>query len=79
LNYCDSFLFLAAALGRAPQLTPAGFRTGVANLGSTFASAMTFATAFDLDRHDGAASARYFAYQESCQCFQYTAKQVSVP
>lgn len=79
LNYCDSLLFLAAALNGAPELTPVGLRMGVGALGATYASAITFATAFDVDRHDGAAGARYFAYAESCLCFRYTSAVVEAP
>jgi hypothetical protein len=79
LNYCDSMLFLVAALNRAPELTPAGVRSGVAALGSGWPSAMALATKFDLNRHDGAAGARDLVYQEGCLCFQYTGKQVAVP
>lgn len=79
LNYCDSLLFYAAALDHAPSLTPAGLREGVAALGTSYQSAVTFATAFDRDRHDGAAGARYFSYREDCLCFRYTSDVIEAP
>jgi ABC-type branched-subunit amino acid transport system substrate-binding protein len=72
LNYCDSLLFLKAALDRAPNLSVGGLRAAVANLADGgFASAYTFRTAFTRDRHDGAAAYRSFRFHDDCRCVRY--------
>ena len=72
LNYCDSMLFLKAALDRAPTLSVAGLRRAVAGLtDGGFVSAYTFRTAFTRDRHDGAAAYRWFRFADDCKCVRY--------
>lgn len=72
LNYCDSLLFLKAALDRAPTLSVAGLRAAVANLADGgFTSAYTFRTRFTRDRHDGAAAYRAFRFADDCRCVRY--------
>jgi ABC-type branched-subunit amino acid transport system substrate-binding protein len=72
LNYCDSLLFLKAALDRAPALSVAGLRAAVARLADNgFASAYTFRTSFTRDRHDGAAAYRAFRFADDCNCVRY--------
>lgn len=70
--YCDAVFFLQAALARPTEITPKGLATGVARLGTSFMSSMTFRTAFPGHRLDGAAAVRIFSYDSACSCFRYT-------
>ena len=77
-NYCDGLFFLKATLDRAPELTPAGVRAMVdANV--AFESAQTFSTRFGPNRHEAAATAKYFAFDETCRCFRYTGGSRAIP
>ena len=66
---CDGARLLAAAWG---QRTADGraFIAGRQALGTSFATALTFAT--DQRRSDGAAAVRPLAYDAGCRCFAYT-------
>jgi hypothetical protein len=70
LGVCDSLLALRAAwTGRALEL-PA-FLRGLAGLGRSYLSTLTFSTDFASHR-DGAATARPLSYDASCTCFYYS-------
>ncbi|MDX6199690.1 MAG: hypothetical protein QOJ79_2841 [Actinomycetota bacterium] len=70
---CDEMHFLKAALEwGGPSVTQASFLAGVAKVGTTFAAGNTFSTVFGSSLHDGVSSARLFAYDTKCGCFNYT-------
>jgi hypothetical protein len=79
LGYCDAFLFLQAALSRAPALTVAGLRAGVDALGESHVSPLGFGTRFGPGRYDGGAGYRALAYDTACQCFSYKGPVASAP
>jgi hypothetical protein len=79
MNYCDSLLFIQAALSRAPSLTPAGFKAGAAATGASFGSPYTFSTDFGGKRADGAAAWRAFRFQPDCSCFRYEGGNRPIP
>jgi len=75
--YCDGLFFLQFLAEHAKELTPAGLRAAVADLGSTYQSAQTLEgmTSFEADRHDGASSYRVFTFDDTCGdsgCFVYS-------
>jgi hypothetical protein len=78
-NYCDGLFFLKATLDRASELTPAGVRSIVDAGGGGFESAQTFTTRFGPNRHEAAATAKYFAFDDACRCFRYTGGSRSIP
>jgi hypothetical protein len=78
-GFCSSLFFLKAALDGAPSVDVAGMRRGVEGLGTSFNSALTFATLLGNRRHDGAASARGFTYDTGCSCFRYTGARWDIP
>lgn len=70
---CDEMSFLKRALeAGGPSVTQSSFLDGVARLGSSFLAGNTFSTTFGPRQHDGVASARLFAYDGKCGCFNYT-------
>ncbi len=70
--FCDELFLLKRTLDKATALTPRGLRTQVEALGTSFNSALTFATKFGPGRHDGAAAYRPFAFVADCKCFEYS-------
>ncbi|MFN2537529.1 MAG: ABC transporter substrate-binding protein [Mycobacteriales bacterium] len=69
---CDQIFFIQDAVSRATTLTNPGFRAAAESLGSSFAPAATFTSAFAVGRlHDGASSYRLNAFIDSCSCFKY--------
>ena len=69
--YCESLLFLKAALDQAAALTPEGLEESVSRLGTSFDSAFGYATRFFPGRHDGGAAVRYTRFDEACECYLY--------
>jgi ABC-type branched-subunit amino acid transport system substrate-binding protein len=78
LGYCDDLLFLKAALDRADDLTPAGFRRSVEALGARYESPLVFATRFGPRRHDGPSAVRVLSFNSDCPCFVYVGGTRSV-
>lgn len=68
---CDQLFFLAKVLEKQSEATPAALLTGVAALGSSYQSPLTFSTAFSASRHDGADAYRLLRYKADCRCFAY--------
>ena len=68
---CDQLFFLTAVLRGQGEATPAALLNGVAALGRTFQSPLTFSTAFSATRHDGADAYRLLRYRGDCRCFAY--------
>jgi len=72
LRFCDSLFFLKDVFDRAGgTITPAALRTAAESLGSSHASALTFAAMFGAGRHDGADQVRPFRFDRGCGCFRY--------
>lgn len=71
ISYCDSLLFLKAALDRADTFDAPGLRAGVERLDTSFSSPFTFATGFGPSRHDGARVGRRLAFDNGCACYRY--------
>ena len=76
---CDTLLFLRTVLDRAADLTTEGMRAAVEQLGASYASPVTFATAFGPGRYDGAARYRILFFDTGCSCFKFTGSQRPVP
>ena len=76
---CDTLLFLRTVLDRATDLTTEGMRAAVEQLGGSYASPVTFATAFGPGRYDGAARYRVLFFDTGCSCFKFTGSQRPVP
>jgi hypothetical protein len=72
IGKCDELQFLKRALEAGGAPTREALLAGAYRLGSSWVSGMTFTTRFDARHHDGAASFRDFAWNESCSCFRYT-------
>ena len=76
MTACDNVRFLEAALDAAPQsaITRDLLASGVAALGSSYRSTITFTTHFStgLGYVTGASSYRTGKWDESCGCFAYT-------
>lgn len=68
---CDQLFFLSAALQGQSEATPTALLSGVAALGKTYRSPLTFSTAFTGVRHDGADAYRLLRYRNDCGCFAY--------
>ncbi|HEX2038184.1 MAG TPA: hypothetical protein VHF47_00465 [Acidimicrobiales bacterium] len=79
LGYCDSLLFLKAALDRTTNLTVAGLKAAVEGLGDSFNSPLTFATRFGPGRYDGPTLYRNLEYFADCKCFKYTSGPKPAP
>ena len=79
--FCDFFFFLRAGLERASALTPAGFASAVAGLGTSWQSVRTFGglTRFGPERHDASEMIRNFAWNETLGRFDYTSDPYSAP
>lgn len=71
LYLCDQLFFLSEALRGQRVATPAGLLNGVAALGTSYQSPLTFSTAFSASRHDGADAYRLLRYRNGCSCFEY--------
>jgi hypothetical protein len=76
---CDELRFFKQALEAGGAPNRQALVVGAHRLRSGFAAGMTFSTFYDPTHHDGVASARDFAYVESCGCFRYTSAAFPVP
>jgi hypothetical protein len=76
---CDTLLFLRAVLDRATDLTTEGIRVAAEQLGTSYGSPVTFATAFGPGRYDGATRYRILFFDTSCSCYKFTGSQRPVP
>jgi hypothetical protein len=73
VTICEALWFLQAAIDHAPApLSPLSLRQGVANLGTSYASAMTLTSRVIPGEPGTAAEYRPFGYQASCTCLAYT-------
>jgi hypothetical protein len=71
LYLCDQLFFLKDAFERAADVSIPAFLRGVAGLGSSYQSPLTFATRFSATQHDGAQGYRPLRYSTGCGCFHY--------
>lgn len=71
LYLCDQLFFLRDAMRGQREVTPAALLQGVAGLGSSYRSPLTFSTAFSAVRHDGADAYRLLRFRSQCSCFAY--------
>jgi ABC-type branched-subunit amino acid transport system substrate-binding protein len=76
--YCDGFLFLKHVDDLAGGVTPAAFRGAAQSLGTSYVSAVTFATRFGPGRYDGTERTRDLRYDTGCSCFRYASGPVAV-
>jgi hypothetical protein len=76
---CDPFFFLQAALNSAQQVSVAGMRAAVDNLGSSYQAADTPYTDWGPGSYDGVAAYRDLAFEGSCSCFEYTSGPIAFP
>jgi hypothetical protein len=79
LYICDELFFVRDAFARSTSLTTQSFLAGVASLGSSYQSPLTFSTRFSASQHDGAMSYRYLRYSTGCSCFAYTTPSRPLP
>ena len=68
---CDQLFFLRTVMVGKNEATPAALLSGVAALGTTYQSPLTFSTSFSATRHDGAEAYRLLRYKTDCRCFAY--------
>lgn len=84
-THCDVLLFLQAALGRAPEVSPAGMAAAMGALADSYQSmaAIGGRTSFGAGRHDGVAVQRDLSYDPRCadgaNCFHYTSEPRPMP
>ena len=71
-SYCETLLFLQAALRGSSQLTPDGVAAGAASLAGTWLPVVTRTTNFGANHHFAADTVQYFSYSPSCKCIAYT-------
>lgn len=79
LEYCTNLRFLKAALESGGAVTRDAFRLGAERLGTSFESALTFATRYGPDRHDGVSRVRALAYLPECRCMRYKGGLLDIP
>src|SRR5581483_8756566 len=77
LGTCDAYWWLRAVAANATSLSDADFTTAAATLRTTFASTVTFTTAFSAPEHDGASTARAMQFQANCSCFAYVGAPIA--
>jgi hypothetical protein len=77
--FCDSVFFLQAAVPKMTAGTPEALARATEQLGTSYASPVTFTTRFGPGRYDGAGAVRMGAFVESCTCFRYTSEETPVP
>ena len=68
---CDQLFFLRTVMAGKAEATPAALLSGVAAVGTTYRSPLTFSTSFSATRHDGADAYRLLRYKTDCRCFAY--------
>jgi ABC-type branched-subunit amino acid transport system substrate-binding protein len=81
-TFCDSLLFLQAALAKTNNITPEGLWTAAGKLGTSYASPYTWKTKFAPGRTDGASHVRIAKYDgKPCEgadgCFRYTGSLIN--
>lgn len=79
LYICDELLFLRDALAKSRTVTSQSFLDGVASLGGSYGSPLTFSTTFSARQHDGATSYRVLRYSKDCSCFAYATPARPLP
>jgi len=79
LGYCEGVFLLQQALAPVREITVAGLSAGMSALGTSFASAGTFATRFSPGRRDGVDAYRDVKYTIGCGCFAYTSPVKGMP
>lgn len=72
--FCDIFRLLQQSTSRGGQLTEQAVQQGVASLGGSFQSAITFGSRFGPGLYDGTSAVRDLAYDQGCSCFKYPSK-----
>lgn len=73
MDHCSHWFLLAAAVDGAG--TPLSLQTAVRaieDLGESHAGTSTYVNRFGPERHAGAAAYRPLAYDDSCECWQFT-------
>jgi hypothetical protein len=78
---CDHLYFLKAVLTAAGgnAITRDSFERGLAALGGTYVSAVTFRTYFSPAQHTGVDAVRPFVFSEDCSCMRYVGSLMSLP
>lgn len=79
LFLCDELFFLRDALAGQPDVTRTSFLRGIAALGGSYRSTLTFGTRFSAEQHDGADAYRPLRFQTGCSCFVYTGPTQAFP
>lgn len=70
-GYCDTLLFLHAALRGSTDITPEGIAAGAAALGDGWSPLMSYRANFGAGHHYGIDEVRHFAYGAECGCIEY--------
>jgi hypothetical protein len=73
VGQCDDlFLLQRAFAGLQGPVSGSAIRQAVERVGTSFATAVSFATRYGPGRHDGVSAVRQMAYVTDCSCFRYT-------
>jgi hypothetical protein len=78
-RFCDGLFFLKQAFDAAGRTDPDSLRTAVEGLGTGFDPVFSLRTSFRPGRHDGASVSRLVAFDDGCECFNYTGGLRPVP
>lgn len=76
---CSDVNLFAAALEVAPSISAVGLIEGAERLGSTFHPVGSFGAAISSGQRDGVSVIRRGDFVTSCDCYQYTSGDISVP
>ena len=77
-DFCDDFFFLKAVLEQSSDISPTAMWSAAGRMAHSYASPVTFATAFSPNVPDGASAVRIDTYDDSCTCFRYTSPLISI-
>ena len=70
-SYCDSLLILRRVLAHARSTSLTAVRARLESLGTSYTSALSFATRLDASQHDGVDGYRVLRFNSGCGCFKY--------
>lgn len=70
-SYCETLLFLQAALRGSTDLSPGGLGAGAARLADSWAPVVTRGADFRNNHHFAANTVQRFAFDDSCGCMKY--------
>lgn len=79
MKFCDGFFLLKALADRAGAVSQPAFYAAADGLGTAYTSPYMWRTSFRPGDHNGAMYLRNLAYDEPCDCFEYTGEKYLPP